>query len=277
MAAHKPEKSVEHYVLETGHAGESRLNLLHEVYGPSTESLLIEIGLKPGMSVADIGCGLGIVTSFMAQKIGPTGKALGVDNSAEQLNIARMEADNQGIDNVRFLEANVYSLGLERESFDIVFARSLLSHLQHPLKALNEMSTLVRPGGVLICEDVDMATIFSDPSTPEYERMVQLFLLLGKEIGSDVQIGSRLSWMFRKLGYSRPKSLKDQPRYRTGEAKRYWEYTLYEVAPTLIKAGILTHAEQNDLSAGLKRIGTDDATVISQAVKTQVWAAKETT
>ena len=274
MAIYKSGKNDEYYVLKTGHDGERRLDLLHEVYGPSTERLVIEIGLKSGMSIADIGCGLGAVTCFMAEQTGPEGKVLGVDNSVEQLNIAREEARRQGLTNVRFVEANVYSTGFTRESFDMVFARSLMSHLQHPLEALYEMSALVRPGGVLICEDIDMATIFSDPPTPEYGKMVQLLLALGKERKADYREGCHLPELFKKVGYPQPQVRKDQPEYRTGEAKRYWEYTLYEVAPAMMKAGIITQAELNDLSSGLERIGIDDTTIIAQAVKTQVWAFK---
>jgi len=182
IGGHESRKSDEHYVLKTGHDGEWRLNLLQEVYGPSTERLLIDIGLKPGMSVADIGCGPGIVTCFIGEQVGPEGTALGVDNSAEQLSIAWEKAQLKGLDNIRFLEANVYSLGLEPESFDMIYARSLMSHLQHPLQALKEMSALVKPGGVLICEDIDMATIFSDPPSQEYRKMVQLLLALGNEV-----------------------------------------------------------------------------------------------
>jgi ubiquinone/menaquinone biosynthesis C-methylase UbiE len=277
ISGHESEKSDEHYVLKTGHDGEWRLNLLHEVYGPSTERLLIDIGLKPKISVADIGCGPGAVTCFMGEQIGPEGTVLGVDNSAEQLSIALEKAQRKGLDNIRFQEANVYSMGLEPEFFDMVYARSLMSHLQHPLQALREMSALVKPGGVLICEDIDMATIFSDPPSPEYKRMVQLLLALGNEIESDVRMGAHLPELFKKAGYSEPQARKDQPKYRTGEAKRYWEYTLYEVAPTLIKAGIIKPDELSDLSTRLSRIGIDNAVTVAQAVKSQVWAIKGVT
>jgi ubiquinone/menaquinone biosynthesis C-methylase UbiE len=274
IGSRESEKSYEHYVLKTGHDGEWRLNLLHEVYGPSTERLLIDIGLKPGMSVADIGCGPGIVTCFMGEQVGPEGMALGVDNSAEQLSIAWEKAQLKELDNIRFLEANVYSLGIEPESFDMVYARSLMSHLKHPLQALREMSALVKPGGVLICEDIDMATIYSEPPSLEYKRMVQLLLDLGNEIKSDVRMGAHLPELFKKAGYSEPRLRKDQPKYRTGEAKRYWEYTLYEVAPTLIKAGIIKPDELSDLSTRLSRIGIDNTVTVAQAVKSQIWAIK---
>ena len=274
MGINQTERDDEYYVLETGHAGEGRLNLLHEVYGPGTEHLLIDIGLKPGMSVADIGCGPGIVTFLIAKHIGIHGMALGVDLIPEQLQVARAEALKQGLTNIHFLELNVYSLGLKHETFDVVYCRSLLSHLQHPEDALREMSALVKPGGVMICEDIDMASIFSDPSTKEYEKMVEILLALGKDRKADYRVGYHLPELFKKVGYAEPCVNSYQPKYKRGEKKRYWEYTLYEVAPAMISAGIVTQSEMTELASRLECIGKDETTVIAQAVQTQVWARK---
>jgi ubiquinone/menaquinone biosynthesis C-methylase UbiE len=264
----------EYYVLETGRAGEKRLKLLHEVYGAGTERLLAEIGLKPGMKVVDFGCGPGIVTRFIARHIGPQGMVLGADLMPEQLIVARQEALTQGLGNIRFVEVDVYSPGLKHESFDMVYCRSVLSHLQHPEKALEEMSALVKPGGALVCEDVDMASIYSDPSTKEYKKMVLLLQALGKNRKADYRAGYHLPEMYKDMGYPEPHVNSYQPRYSTGEPKRYWEYTIYELAPVLIKAGIITQQEMNELAIGLECIGTDDRTIVAHAVQTQVWARK---
>jgi SAM-dependent methyltransferase len=264
----------EYYVLNTGLSGALRLRLLHEVYGAGTESLLLHIGLRPGMHVADVGCGPGIVTLFMAGHIGNTGSAVGIDSSPEQLRVAREEAAKHGFDNIRFIEANVYSLGLKADSFDLVYARSLLSHLQHPVKALKEMAAIVRPGGFLVCEDIDMETIYSDPPSNEYEKMVEILNALGKDRRADYSVGSHMIGMFEKLGFSEVHSKSYQPKFSSGETKRYWEYTLYELIPALERAGIATQEELNDLAKGLARIGTDDSCAVAQAVQTQVWARK---
>ncbi len=274
MEDNKTENKDEFYVLETGRAGEKRLKLLHEVYGAGTERLLTEIGLEPGMKVVDFGCGPGIVTRFIARRIGPQGMAIGADLIQEQLLVACQEALNQGLDNIRFVEADVYSPGLKHEFFDMVYCRSVLSHLQHPEKALGEMSALVKPGGVLVCEDIDMASIYSDPFTKEYEKMVSLLQALGKNRRADYRTGYHLPEMFKVTGYSEPHVNSYQPRYSTGEPKRYWEYTLYELAPVLVKTKIITQQEMNGLARELERIGTDDITVVAQAVQTQVWARK---
>jgi ubiquinone/menaquinone biosynthesis C-methylase UbiE len=236
MPEKKRERDDEHYVLETGRKGQWRLNLLHEVYGRETEKLLLGIGLKPGMHVADIGCGPGTVTFFLARQISPGGIASGVDASAEQLSVAREEAQENGVKNVCFIEADVYSLGLKENSFDLVYARSLLSHLQDPLQAIMEMKRIVKPGGVLVCEDIDMGSIHSEPSTAEYERAVEIWSALGARRRTDYRVGPHMADLFRKACFVHVQETAHQPKFISGEKKRYWEYTLYEVSPAMIQA-----------------------------------------
>lgn len=264
----------EYYVLTTGKQGEKRLNLLHSVYGPGTEKLLLDIGLRPGTKVADIGCGPGVVTCFMALHIGDEGLALGVDASADQLAVGREEAAMKGLKNVRFAQANVYELGLGADAFDLVYSRSLLSHLKNPQDALNEMAKLVRPGGVLVCEDIDMSSIFSTPASSEYKRMVEMLLALSRDRSTDYCVGVHMPGLFTRAGFNDLHVSSYQPVFNTGEKKRYWEYTLYELIPVLIRIGVTTQQEMDELSAGLARIGKDESFSVAQAVQTQVWARK---
>src|SRR4051812_47671803 len=77
------------YVLATGDAAANRLRILNNVYGPGTRQILSEAGIEPGMRVADLGCGVGMVTQLLADLVGPTGEVVGVDFSAEQIGQAQ--------------------------------------------------------------------------------------------------------------------------------------------------------------------------------------------
>lgn len=270
----KLEKTDEYYVLATGREGEQRLELLNTVYGPSSEKLFADLDIGPGMSVADIGCGTGDVTCWLAGRVGKSGTAVGVDTSADQLAIARQRAQEQGLTQMRFVMANAYSTGLPRAAFDLVCCKSLLSHLQRPKEALVEMSALVKPGGLLVSEDIDMTTLGTDPPTEAYERVVQILLALGRDRKADYQIGSHLQAMFEEIGYMEPQVRTDRPVFRTGESKRLWEYTFLELIPAMLKAGVTTADEVETLRPELARIGTDETITIAQATKTQVWARK---
>src|SRR5215471_8600070 len=77
------------YVLATGEAAAHRLRLLHGLYGPGTRRVLLEAGLRRGMRVADLGCGVGMVTALLADLVGPEGHVVGIDSSGAQLAQAR--------------------------------------------------------------------------------------------------------------------------------------------------------------------------------------------
>ena len=65
------------YVLATGDAAANRLRILHNVYGPGARALLLRAGIRPGMKVVDLGCGVGMTTQLLAELVGPTGEVLG--------------------------------------------------------------------------------------------------------------------------------------------------------------------------------------------------------
>src|SRR5215470_18885221 len=103
------------YVLATGKAAANRLRILHSLYGPGARRALLQAGIQPGMRVADIGCGVGMVTALLAQLVGPFGQVVGVDFSGAQIAQAR-ELLSPSTPNINFVEASALSTGLPRES-----------------------------------------------------------------------------------------------------------------------------------------------------------------
>ena len=70
------------YALASGAAAVRRLFVLHNIYGPAGRRILLQAGLKPGMHVADFGCGVGAVTHMLGEIVGPSGSVTGIDASA---------------------------------------------------------------------------------------------------------------------------------------------------------------------------------------------------
>lgn len=262
------------YVLITGDAGAARLRLLHDVYGASTEALLTELGLAEGMRAADIGCGTGTVSRWMARAVGPNGAVVGVDLSQAQLEVARRDAADCGLTQLTFRHGDAYETGLPRERFDLVYCRFLLCHLADPDRALTEMCALLKPGGVLVADDVDVGSIFSDPPSPDIDRMRDLMLAVGRSRGVDYCLGIRLHRLFRAHGFADPQVRIDQPVCSTGEGKRFWEYTVLEAVPAMLAAGLTTQGEIEQLSREWARIARDANTIVGQARKVAVFARK---
>ena len=130
------------YVLATGNAAANRLRILHNVYGPGARELLLRAGIQRGMSVVDLGCGVGMTTQLLAELVGPTGEVIGVDYSPAQVEQARAQLPSE-LSNVRFVEASALDTGLRREAFDLVYCRFLLLHLPDPMACLREMQRAV--------------------------------------------------------------------------------------------------------------------------------------
>ena len=95
-----------YYVLATGNEAAHRLGVLHQVHGPDTEAFLIRAGLKPGMRVADVGCGVGIVSRWIARQVGDSGSVTGIDISSQQIDEASRTAKRERISNISFLTLN---------------------------------------------------------------------------------------------------------------------------------------------------------------------------
>src|SRR5262249_56395751 len=103
------------YVLATGEAAAYRLRILHGLYGRGTRGVVLEAGLQRGMRVADLGCGVGMVTALLSELVGPEGRVVGIDFSGAQLAEAR-ERLKGGSANTTFVEASATDTGLPPES-----------------------------------------------------------------------------------------------------------------------------------------------------------------
>ena len=85
------------YMIRGGTAGRERLRALHNASAPATAALLDGVGVAPGMTCLDAGCGGGDVTLELAARVGPTGRVVGLDLDEEKLAVARAEAERAGV------------------------------------------------------------------------------------------------------------------------------------------------------------------------------------
>src|SRR5262249_57587419 len=111
------------YVRAKGEGGARRLELLDRIYGPETQRILSKIGIPRAGRAADIACGTGTTTVWLAKEVGPEGEVIGLDISADQIKVAAQRAAAQGATNIQFLEARAYDTGLASSAFDIVHCR----------------------------------------------------------------------------------------------------------------------------------------------------------
>jgi SAM-dependent methyltransferase len=260
------------YALATGEAAAYRLRLLHGLYGEGTRRVLLDAGLQRGMRAADLGCGVGMVTGLLAELVGPEGHVVGIDVSTAQLASARERLNGSGA-NVRFVKASATATGLPPGSFDLVYSRFLLIHLPEPEQALREMRALLKPGGILVCEDGDLTSAGSEPPSA-LDAFADLWGRLGPRRGVDYTLGRRLFQMIQAAGFPEPEVAFNQPVLARGENKRLLELSVAEAGPAFVAAGLITAEELERTLIEMRRLGADETVLAVMPRMAQVWARK---
>ncbi|MDF5717123.1 MAG: methyltransferase domain-containing protein [Rhizonema sp. NSF051] len=262
------------YTLATGEVGANRLQILHQIHKPYTEFLLRRVGLSEGMHIADIGCGIGSVSTWLGEQVGFNGSVIGVDVSTEQVEQARGNADALGLSNVKFVLGSAYNTELPHNSFDLVYCRFLLIHLTRPKDALEQMLALLKPNGLLVCEEADFSTAFCQPANSSYDRCIELFLRLGNTRGQHFCMGSKLYQIFQNTGLLTREIFLVQPVAVHKETKRFIDLSLKEATDALIETGITTPEEIKQTIEQIRELAEDETTLFGIPRVTQIWARK---
>ena len=119
------------------------------------EALIKELEPQKGMKVLDIGSGSGETVIAIAEKIGPTGKAVGIDFTPEGIALAREKAKQRKLENiVEFHQANAKELPFPDNTFDAVISECVVCLIEDKQKILNEKVRVLKPGGRVIMHDV---------------------------------------------------------------------------------------------------------------------------
>jgi ubiquinone/menaquinone biosynthesis C-methylase UbiE len=227
-----------------GHTPEEyeRLRMQARVWEVATGRLLDQVGLGPGASCLDAGCGPGETMCAMAERVGPAGRVLGIDADpalgAMTLTMLHGAGHRQCAFQARDLAA---AEPIPGGPFDLVYARLLLFHLSQRVDVLARLWDAVAPGGHLLVQDYDLRGVSTAPQADWAGEVLQYFVGAFGAAGGDVSTGARLPQLFVQAGVGAPDGTDVAGRIEPLATGRLMlEGAFRSVLPTALAYGVTT-------------------------------------
>lgn len=154
---------IEKYCFTVGDDGQKSLDLLDITFNDQSKYFLNKHGLQQGMSVLDIGCGLGGMTQFIAEMVGDTGSVVAIDNSENQIKAAKHRCPEHLQKRINWQVTDIYDLEKLGKKFDLIYCRFVLHHIHKPRLALSQIAKALKPEGIYIGIEGIVNNVFSIP------------------------------------------------------------------------------------------------------------------
>jgi len=245
-----------------GHSTEEydRLRRQAEMLAPATRRLLRSIGLRPGWTCLDVGCGPGETMRLMGEIVGPSGEVTGLDRDAKagREAIERLQATGTG--QYRFIEANMESTDeIGGELFDLTFARLSLQFARDPVAVLRRMYSWTKPGGYIAVQDYYARTMNLYPKPEACSELLRVIFETIERSGQDMEFAFKLPVYFVEAGIGAPDGT-DMNLPMTAFEPFITMYQTFcrSLLPKSIDLGITTEARMQSVFRDLEQATAED-------------------
>lgn len=208
-----------------------RLTLLEQCFDAGTIRRLQSLGVQPGWRCLEAGAGAGSIALWLCSRVGPSGRVLAVDLDTRFL-------DHLDEPNLDVAQLDLRTDELPRDTFDLIHARALLMHVPQREQILDALVAALRPGGVLLVEDVDHFPVRAAESALHAE-VFEAF------IDSAVRAGMARDWARRLPTELHRRGLRDvrvdceTPLFEGGSTySTFWRLTVAQARDLVIAEGI---------------------------------------
>jgi ubiquinone/menaquinone biosynthesis C-methylase UbiE len=263
------------YALGSNPAETARLRRQTDELRSQTAELLARIGLTPGQSAIDLGCGPSGILDLLSAAVAPGGRVVGLDADPVHAAMARQYACELGLPDVEVVTADARHTGLPGGSFDFVHARTLLVNIPEPCDVLAEMVRLARPGGWVGSQEPDTEGAFCYPPLPAWDRLREIFHASFGRSGADVRIGRRLTELYRQAGLEEIEVVVHAPTYPAGHSRRTILPDLVRsLRPMIIELGLSGERELAELDRAVREHLADPRTLALAHLLVVTWGRK---
>lgn len=237
IAANNADKE---YLMGRSSSEYKRLQSQAKFLEPITLRVMQQAGLKKGMNCLDVGCGTGDVMRLMGDIVTTSGSATGIDidkNIGEEA-LSVLKALNNS--NYSFHHFDITQNDLESKKYDFVFARLLLIHMTDPVGIIKKLFNAVKPGGTLLIQDNDFATLKASKKLRHLtDYVMKLVSDVYLQTGKDPEAGTNLSRYYIEAGIGRPDGTDaSSVIFPIAEAAMQMKAGVHSMKPAIFKSGL---------------------------------------
>jgi ubiquinone/menaquinone biosynthesis C-methylase UbiE len=200
---------------------------------------------RPGERILDVGCGRGQAVIYLAQRVGPQGRVIGVDIQEGHVATAEEVLQEKGLTQAQVMVADAAHLPFADGSFDAVLCVNVLEAVPDRLRALSEMRRVLRPGGrALVAHDDHESQVYVCEDRSLCRRVVQAYSEARFEsyACSEGQMGRRLWALFRRARFQHPE-LHVLPLVETDYSPPHMGWSLSQFSADLVAESVLTEQD----------------------------------